>query len=145
MIYQDILNKRGEEKKLVKMLLIKPGQNEEIETNMIFKAPNTKGDILVKAVVMENAYLKLKGMIRIEKKAELVEAFLRQSVLLVGENSRAEAIPELEIESNEVKASHAATVGRIDEEQLFYLQSRGLTREEAQDLIIKVFLSPNST
>lgn len=140
MIYSDVLNREGEEKRLVKSMIIKPGENVEVETLMEFLAPRTKGETLFKAVVMDNGSLKLKGMIKIGKKAQGVEAFLKQSVLLVGTNSRAEAIPELEIESNEVKASHAASVGRIDEEQLFYLESRGLSRAEAEKEIIKAFL-----
>ena len=99
------------------------------------------GEVEVRAVVLADGYLKLKGIIKISKGAELCEGFLRQKVLLVGENARAEAIPELEIECNEVKASHAASVGRIDQEQMFYLMSRGLSKNESEKLIIKAFLA----
>jgi Fe-S cluster assembly scaffold protein SufB len=141
MIYNDILNQAGEEKTLTKNFLIKSGSNEEISTVMTCAAPRTVGRTIIKAVVMDDASLKLRGMIRIEKNAEMSEGFLKQAVLLVGKNAKAEAIPELEIECNEVKASHAASVGRIDEEQMFYLMSRGLSREEAVELIIQAFLS----
>ena len=82
----------------------------------------------------------LKGKILIEKDAIGAEAFLRFKVLLLGENARAEVDPELEISCNQVKASHAASVGQIDEEQLFYLMSRGLNKKDAVKLIVKAFL-----
>lgn len=141
MKYFDVLDKKGQSKDIKKFLVVKSGENVEIETIMEFKAPQTQGNTLIKAVVMPGGRLNLKGIIKIDKGAELVEAFLRQAVLLIGENSMATAVPELEIESNEVKASHAAAIGRIDEEQLFYLMSRGLKREEAVKLIIKAFLN----
>lgn len=141
MRYFDILDKVGQSKDIRKFLVVKSGQTIDVETVMEFKAPQTQGNTLIKAVVMPGGKLNLKGIIKIDKGAELVEAFLRQAVLLIGENSMATAVPELEIESNEVKASHAAAIGRIDEEQLFYLMSRGLKREEAVKLIIKAFLT----
>ena len=141
MRYFDVLDKVGQSKDIKKFLVVKSGENVEIETVMEFKAPKTQGNTLIKAVVMPGGKLNLKGVIKIDKGAELVEAFLRQSILLIGENSMATAIPELEIESNEVRASHAAAIGRVDEEQLFYLMSRGLNHDDAVKLIIKAFLT----
>jgi len=141
MKYVDVLDQVGQFKEVKKFLVVSNGQNTEIETLMEFKAPKTQGNTLIKVVVMPGGKLNLKGVIKINKGAELVEAFLRQSILLIGENSMATAIPELEIESNEVKASHAASIGRVDEEQLFYLMSRGLNRDEAVKLIIEAFLT----
>ena len=126
---------------LKKTLIVKRGEEINLTTVSVYDKPHQTGSVLIKAVVMDNAILRLKGIIKIEKGAELCEGFLRQSVLLVGKNARAEAVPELEIECNEVKASHAASVGKIDEEQLLYLMSRGLTKKESQKLIIKAFLS----
>lgn len=141
MRYFDVLDKVGQSKDIKKFLVVKNGESVDIETIMQFKAPKTHGNTLIKAVVMPGGKLNLKGVIKIDKGAELVEAFLRQSILLIGENSMATAIPELEIESNEVRASHAAAIGRVDEEQLFYLMSRGLNHDEAVKLIIKAFLT----
>jgi len=132
-----IIQKRNYKKSLV----VEKDQIVDLETVSVFDKPGQKGEVEIKAVVMENGQLNLRGMIKIKKKANNVEAFLRQKVLLVGKNSRATAIPELEIESNDVKASHAASIGRINEEEIFYLQSRGLSRVEAQNMIIKAFLS----
>ncbi len=99
------------------------------------------GETEVKAVVEDGGEILLKGKILIEKDAVGAEAFLRFKVLLLGENARAEVDPELEILCNQVKASHAASVGQIDEEQLFYLMSRGLSKQDAVKLIVEAFLS----
>lgn len=126
---------------LIKTLVVKDGETVNLETISVFNKPKQKGNILIKAVVMGKGKLNLKGKIKIKKGAELSEAFLKQTVLLIGEESSAIAIPELEIETDDVRASHAASVGRVDEEEVFYLQSRGLTRAEAVELIIEAFLS----
>ena len=70
----------------------------------------------------------------------MTEAFLRQNILLLGEDAKATAVPELEIETDDVKASHAATVGQIDKEQLFYLTSRGISQGVATKMIVEAFL-----
>ncbi|MFZ2153014.1 MAG: SufD family Fe-S cluster assembly protein [Microgenomates group bacterium] len=136
-----IINLNYEGRDLKKTLVVKAGEVVNLTTVSNYIKPHQTGIVEVKAVVMANGFLNLKGIIKIEKGAELCEGFLSQKVLLVGKNARAVAVPELEIECNEVRASHAASVGRIDEEQLFYLMSRGLARPEAVKLIIKAFLS----
>ena len=108
---------------------------------MEFIAPNTAGNTLIKAVVMPKGNLSLKGVIRISKNAQNSEAFLKHSILLVGNDSQAVSIPELEIENNQVQASHASAIGPIDQSQLFYLMSRGFSKKSAIKLIIKSFLA----
>jgi Fe-S cluster assembly protein SufD len=132
------LNYRG--RSLVKKLVVDPGEEVFLTTVSNYTKPHQIGEVSIKAVVLGDGFLRAKGIIRISRGARLCEGFLRQKVLLVGKNSRAEAIPELEIQCDEVKASHAASVGRIDEEQLFYLMSRGLSRSQAVKLIVKAFL-----
>jgi len=127
-------------REMIKTLVVEAGEEVYLRTESVYDAPRQSGEVVVKAVVMENGFLDLSGIIKIKKRANLAEAFLRQKVLLVGENSRAEARPELEIETDEVKASHAASVGKVSEEDIFYLRSRGFSRERAIELIIKAFL-----
>lgn len=136
-----VINLNFNGRDLVKKMVINSGEEVNLTTVSVYDKPHQTGEVLIKAVVMDNAKLRVKGIIKIEKGAELCEGFLRQKVLLVGKNATAEAIPELEIECNEVKASHAASVGRIDEEQLFYLMSRGMSQSDAEKLIIDAFLS----
>jgi Fe-S cluster assembly protein SufD len=82
------------------------------------------------------------GNIRIVKDAQASEAFLRDDALLLSKNSHIDSIPALEIAANEVKAYHGATVGAIDEEQLFYMTSRGIERQEAETMIALGFFEP---
>jgi len=71
----------------------------------------------------------------------LSDSFVTQNFMLLDENAEAEAIPSLEIEADEVKASHSATVAPLDENKIFYLKSRGIPESEARKLIIESFLN----
>jgi len=102
--------------------------------------PDTKGRVEVRGVVENGARVKLVGLVRIGEGAVNTDSFLSLKLLMLDDKSFALAEPELEIRNNEVKASHAASVGRIDEEQLYYLCSRGMERKEARRLIIDGFL-----
>jgi Fe-S cluster assembly scaffold protein SufB len=121
-------------------LVVGRGETVDLETISEYEKPRGRGEIVIKAVVMENGSLNLKGGNEIGKKAVLTEAFLRQNILLLGEDAKATAVPELEIETDDVKASHAATVGQIDKEQLFYLTSRGISKGVATKMIVEAFL-----
>lgn len=95
---------------------------------------------LFKGVGKDKSFQEFSGMIKIDKAAQQSNAFLENRVLLVSKNATSRAKPGLEINANNVKASHAATTGRINEQQLFYLQSRGIDVKTAEDLIAKGFL-----
>ena len=141
MKYHQVLHQSGETRNFTKNLLIKSGEIVELETIMEFIAPQTTGNTLIKAVVMPGGNLSLKGIIKIKKPAVQAQAFLKHSVLLIGPNSRAVSVPELEIENNHVQASHASAIGPVDPEQLFYLMSRGFSKKDALNLIIQSFLA----
>lgn len=141
MIYHQILHEPGDVRDFSKTILVKSGQSINLETLMEFIAPNTSGNTLIKAVVMPKGNLTLKGTIRISKNAPNTQAFLKHSVLLVGDGSQAVSIPELEIDNNQVQASHSSTIGPVDSSQLFYLMSRGFSQKSAIKLIIKSFLA----
>lgn len=100
------------------------------------EAPRTRGRITVRAVCGAKAVVQIKGIIRIGKEAQETDDFLELRVLTLAPSSQAVAEPELEIEANNVKASHAASVGPIDPIQMRYLKSRGLSNEEAQNQIL---------
>ena len=141
MTYHQILHEPGDTRDFTKIILVESGETINVETLMEFIAPNTIGNTLIKAVVMPRGNLSLKGVIRISKNASDAKAFLKHSILLVGNDSQAVSIPELEIENNQVQASHASAIGPIDQSQLFYLMSRGFSKKSATKLIIKSFLA----
>lgn len=102
--------------------------------------PRTMGRVTVRAVCGAESVVKLKGIIRIGKEAQETNDFLELRVLMLGPTSRATASPELEILANDVRASHAASIGRVNPEQLLYLESRGLSEEEAVEQIVEGWL-----
>ncbi|MBT6034266.1 MAG: SufD family Fe-S cluster assembly protein [Candidatus Jacksonbacteria bacterium] len=104
------------------------------------KGERSKSKTLFKGVGKDKSLQEFFGMIKIDKTAQQSNAFLENRVLLVSEHATSRAKPELEINANNVKASHAATTGRINEDQLFYLQSRGIDVKTAEELIAKGFL-----
>ena len=105
-------------------------------------APNTKGRTEFKAVLSGKSQLEFNGMIKILKDAQNSNDYLQQNSLLLSEDARANAVPGLEIEANEVKAGHGATAGPVDPEQKFYLMSRGLSEEQAETMIVQGFIAP---
>jgi Fe-S cluster assembly protein SufD len=102
-------------------------------------APHTRSDLLFKGAVEDEARSVYSGLVRLRKPAQRANAFQTNRNLVLTEGARAESIPNLEIEANDVRCSHASTVGPIDEDQLYYLESRGIEPEEAERLIVLGF------
>jgi Fe-S cluster assembly protein SufD len=119
--------------------------SDKLDLNIItiHAAPHTSANTNLRAVVDDTASATINGTIIVEKNAQQTNSFLTEKVLLLSPKATANAIPNLEIEADDVKCSHAATVGTIDEEQLFYLQSRGISEPKAKAMIADGFLNPN--
>jgi Fe-S cluster assembly protein SufD len=100
----------------------------------------TFGRVVIKGVASNGARVSIDGMVKIGPDAAKTDSFLEMRMLLLDKKSSSVVEPKLEIENNDVKASHAATVGKIDEEQIFYLTSRGVAEDEAKRLIVEGFL-----
>jgi Fe-S cluster assembly protein SufD len=111
-------------------------QMHDFRTLQRHEAPRTHSDLLFKGAVGGSARSVYTGLIRIEKNAAKSEAFQTNRNLTLGDGAWAESVPNLEIETNEVKCSHASTVGSIDEDQRFYLESRGISPEVAERLVV---------
>lgn len=117
-------------------------QRYVIKTLSHHNALNTNAETLVHGVLTDTARVEFDGMIRIEPGAQYTASFLSDHTLLLSNDCRAESIPGLEIGANEVSASHGATTGKIDEEQLFYLMVRGIARPEAERIVVQGFFEP---
>jgi Fe-S cluster assembly protein SufD len=102
-------------------------------------APNTRSDLLFKGAVEDEAHSVYSGLIRLRPAARKAVANQTNRNLVLTEGAGAESIPNLEIEANDVKCSHASAVGPIDEDQLYYLESRGVPPAEAERLIVLGF------
>ncbi len=123
------------------------GNNEQsfdIQTDVNHEASATEGRVVEKSILRNKAKSLFKGMIRIKEKASKSNSFLSGRSILLDKDAKSDAIPGLEIFTNDVKATHSASVAQIDEEQIFYLQTRCLSKEEAERTVVEGFLEPLS-
>ena len=114
-------------------------QHLDYDTLQRHIAPNTTSDFAFKGALRDKARAVWRGMIRVEEDAQKTNAYQENRNLLLSPDAHADSIPGLEIEANDVRCTHGATVGRVDREQLFYLMARGLPRADAERLIVRGF------
>jgi Fe-S cluster assembly protein SufD len=116
-------------------------QHLDYDTFQEHMAPSTTSDFAFKGALRDESTCVWRGMIRVERDAQKTNAYQENRNLLLSEKAHADSIPGLEILANDVRCTHAATIGQVDREQLFYLMSRGLPRSEAERLIVRGFFS----
>ncbi len=112
----------------------------EVNLYVIHKAAHTTAQTTLKGVAKDQSRIRFFGRIKIEPNCPGIQSFLEERILLLSDKASAEAVPELEILSDDVKCSHAASISQIPEEHLFYLQSRGISRKDAEELVTEGFL-----
>ena len=127
---------------VVGLVLGRLDEEKVLEANITHAASNTKSDVKVRAVLRGRSTFAFRGNVKIEKGAKGADAYLRSDVLLFDEAKMGDDTPALEILEPDVKAGHAATIGKVDEQMLFYLMSRGLNRKHAEKLLIDGFTKP---
>ncbi|KKW06153.1 MAG: SufBD protein [candidate division CPR1 bacterium GW2011_GWC1_49_13] len=136
-----LLNRKGKEEELVLVFAGKGKDEIDLDLASIHRAPATRGKITVRGVLQGQARARIKGLIKIEKGAPGSRDFLEERTLLLGTEATVETVPDLEIEENDVSASHAASTARVGEEELFYLNSRGISEKDATRLLVEGFLA----
>ena len=119
-------------------------QSFDLQTNVVHNGPATEARVNEKSILKDKSKSLFKGMIRINENASKAQSFLSGRSILLDKNAKSDAIPGLEIFTNDVKATHSASVAQIDEEQIFYLNTRCLSHSEAERVIIEGFLEPLS-
>lgn len=139
---QLVLAGEGASLKLGGMVIGAGEQQPTMNIDIHHEAPGTTANVVFRGVLTDTAKQDWKGMIKIAKGAQGTNSWLEDRTLLLSPKARAHAIPSLEIEANDVHASHAATVGKLDPTSVFYLMSRGLDRSQAEELIVEGFLRP---
>lgn len=102
-------------------------------------AESCRSDFLYKAALQDKSRTVWRGMIKVDSNAQKTDGYQRNDNLLLSAEARADAIPGLEIEADDVRCTHGATTGRVDEEMVFYAQCRGFTRREATRMIVTGF------
>ena len=115
-------------------------QHFDHNTSQDHRAPNTFSDLLYKGALDGRSRSVFRGIIRVRPGAQQTDAYQTNRNLLLSDDARADSLPNLEIEADDVKCSHGATVGQLDEESLFYIMSRGIPRERAERLVVLGFL-----
>ena len=114
-------------------------QHLDYDTFQEHIAPSTTSDFAFKGALRDTATSVWRGMIRVEKEAQKTNAYQENRNLLLSPKAHADSIPGLEILANDVRCTHGATVSQVDREELFYAMSRGLTRPNAERLIVRAF------
>ncbi|HEY4716400.1 MAG TPA: Fe-S cluster assembly protein SufD [bacterium] len=113
-----------------------------ITSDLMHRQRNTTAKVLVRGAMRDSARSVFYGNVLIDKDAQNADSLLSDHILLLTPGARGDSIPGLEIKANQVRASHSASIGQIDEEQVFYLMSRGMPEAEARKTIVSGFLSP---
>ncbi len=119
-------------------------QSFDLSANLIHQKPSTEGQVVQRSVLKNKSKSLFKGMIKILETATQSKSFLSGRSILLDKDAKSDAIPGLEILTNDVKATHSASVAQIDEEQIFYLGARCLDRSDAEKIIVEGFLEPMS-
>jgi Fe-S cluster assembly protein SufD len=136
---QSVLEAEGGTSEMLGLYLTDGEQHVDHNTLQLHDAPHTNSDLLFKGALRDRSRSAFSGLIKVAKRAQRTDAYQKNRNLLLSPEARADSLPNLEIEANDVRCSHGATIGQADELQIFYLMSRGLTRAEAEQLLVNGF------
>jgi len=133
------LDKPGAHCEVNGVLFTENKQHLSYHTQQYHRAPSCTSNFLYKAALQDHSRTVWRGMIKVAPGAQKTDGYQRIDNLLLTEESRADSIPGLEIEADDVRCTHGATTGKVDEEQIFYAMARGYTRKEAMRMIVTGF------
>jgi len=133
------LTEPGGHAELYSVYLADGDRRVDLHPTQIHAAPNCHSNLYSKGVVRDQARAAYFGYIRVAEGAQKTDAYQKNKNLLLSSEARADSVPNLEIKANDVKCSHGSSIGQISAEDLFYLMSRGLTRDQAHRLLVEAF------
>ena len=116
-------------------------QHLDYDTFQEHIAPNTTSDFAFKGALRDHATAVWRGMIKVEKDAQKTNAYQENRNLILSEQAHADSIPGLEIEANDVRCTHGATISPVNRDELFYAMARGISKGEAERLIVRGFFT----
>ena len=125
---------------IVSVAVASKGQHQDTGAKAVHLAPNTTSRIVGKSVCKDGGIATYRGTVRVAPGATGVTTSVRCDALILDEGSRSETYPYIDIQEDDTSMSHEATVGRVSDDQIFYLMSRGMTENEATNLIVQGFL-----
>ena len=114
-------------------------QHLSYNTHQHHQAPYCRSDLLYKAALQDKSRTVWRGMIKVDEAGQRTDAYQRNDHLMLAPSARADSIPGLEIEADDVRCTHGSTSGRVDAEQIYYAMTRGYTRQEAVRMIVTGF------
>jgi Fe-S cluster assembly protein SufD len=117
-------------------------QHVDLDTQQNHNAPDTTSDLLYKGALKDNSRSVWQGMIKALPDSQRIDGFQANRNLMLDPTARADSIPGLEIEADDVRCTHASTIGKLDEEEIFYLMSRGIPKATAVRMVIQGFFDP---
>jgi Fe-S cluster assembly protein SufD len=123
------------------LIFLSNEQHHELKTNVNHRYEHCKSSQLVKSILLDKSSGTYQGKIYVEKDAQKTDGYQLSKALLLSENSAFNSKPELEIYADDVKCSHGSSTGNIDQNSIFYLMSRGLSKEQANKMLVEGFLS----
>jgi FeS assembly protein SufD len=135
------LNAPGAHVDMLGLYLGERSQHFDHETLQDHSAPHASSNLLFKGAIDDEARSVFRGLIRVHPKAQRTDAYQTNRNLVLSAKARADSLPNLEIQADDVRCSHAATVGQLDEEEIFYLLSRGIPKGEAVRLVVFGFFA----
>src|SRR5437764_1372413 len=119
-----------------------PGQHQDAGAKMIHAAPETSSTIVSKSISKDGGRTSYRGLVKVEDGSYGVKSHVRCDALILDEDSRSDTYPYMEIEEQDARIGHEATVSKVGEDQLFYLMARGLTEQQATAMIVNGFIEP---
>lgn len=139
-IHQDInLNGRAATAEVNGVTFASDRQKISYYTQQHHRQQGTHSDLLYKEVLRDESRVIWRGMIKVDEAAQQTDGYQRSDALMLSRDARCDSIPGLEIEADDVRCTHGATTGQVDEEQIFYAQSRGIGQKEAMHMIVEGF------
>ncbi len=137
-----ILAGRKAKGEVLSMAFAGKGQVLDTGGKMIHLAPETSGMIISRGISRDGGSSSYRGLVKIVKGARFARSRVRCDALILDEQSEAHTYPHIQIKEDQVEASHEATTGKLNEDQLFYLESRGLSEAQAETLLVNGFIEP---
>jgi Fe-S cluster assembly protein SufD len=131
----------GAESELLDMHFVQDRQRYDFLTHQDHQAPNTKSRLLFKGAVTDRGRSSYQGLITVDEKAQNTDAYQASRNLVLSQEARADSSPQLDIRANDVRCSHGATTTNVGQQEIFYLQQRGLATEAARRLLVSGFMA----
>ncbi len=136
------LDGRGSWARMSGLFFANQRQHFDLDTQQNHNAPDSVSDLLYKGALKNKARSVWQGMIKARPDSQRIDGFQANRNLLLERSARADSIPGLEIEADDVRCTHASTIGQLDEQHIFYLMSRGIPKQDAIQLVVAGFFAP---